>query len=388
MLYTSDVILKTQCVSAFSLPVFSLIILGIIAYRIYRNEYRESRQARLFILLIWLNGILLVADGLTTGLDGLSGRYAREFLELLMITDLSAQTFISYVWMRYVFEVTGTKRCSSKTANFLLFSPVLIVFAILCITPLFNTGFAYTETNHYGRTAGTYFIIFTDFLYVLVSYAAVFRARLKIGSKKTAALLSFALPSAIAGLLQIFFPYLGLVWPALTITLLVNYLAIQNEQVLLDHLTGVNNRRSLDIALKRKICGSPRSGFIGLLLIDLDRFKSINDNYGHLEGDCALEATARILRKCFHHNDFIARYGGDEFLVMVDLQHKDDISIIEARLLQQVETWNRNSGKPWKIQFSIGSISYPPDAVVTPEECLREIDKLLYMQKKEKCREL
>lgn len=377
--------IETQCINALSLPVFSLVILCIIAYRMYRNEDRESPQSRLFVLLIWLNGILLVVDGFSTGMDGLTGRYAREFLELLSIADLSVQTFITYVWIRFVFEVLGTKRCSTKFAGILIFLPVLLVVVILCITPLFNTGFTYTGTNHYKRTPGTYFIISVDFLYLLVSYAAVFRARIRIGWKKAAALLSFALPPGVAGVLQVFFPYLGLVWPALTISLLVNYLAIQSEQVLLDHLTGVNNRRSLDIALKRKVCGGPRSGIFGLLLIDLDKFKSINDTYGHLEGDNALESTAQILRKCFHHNDFIARYGGDEFLVIVDLQKKDDIAAIEERLLVQVESWNKNSGKPWKIQFSIGSISYLPDAVISPEECLREIDRLLYEQKKEKC---
>lgn len=387
MSYISDAVIETQCVNTLGLSVFSLVILCIIAYRMYRNEDRQSLQARLFMLLIRLNGILLIVDGLSVGMDGLTGRAGRIILELLSAAYLLAQTVITYVWACFVIEVTGTKKCSAKLPHVVFALPIFFVVLILCATPFFNTGFMYTAANHYRRTAGTYLIIVIDFVYLLLSYAIVFRSRRRIGRKKSAVLLSLALPPAAAGVLQIFFPFLGFIWPSLTVSLLINYLTIQNEQVLLDHLTGVNNRRSLDIALKRKMNGNQRSGVFGLLLIDLDKFKSINDNYGHLEGDNALEATAQILRKCFHHNDFIARYGGDEFLVIIDLQDKNDITAIEKRLQAQVAAWNGTSGKPWKIEFSIGSISYPPDAEISPEECLREIDLLLYGQKKTKCAE-
>jgi diguanylate cyclase (GGDEF)-like protein len=384
MLYNSSGIIERQLIYVLSLPVFSFVILCIIAYRMYRNQDMENRQTRLFMSLIWLNAVQLAVDALSACFDVFNCRFAGVCAEALSVADLLFQTIIPCVWMCFVLEVTGKKSCLTKWPGVVSFFPGLAVIVILFATPFTGAGFIYNGTNVYERTPGTYFIIFVDLMYLLAAYIVVFRARYRMGRRKTRALLGFALPPAAGGILEIFFPFLDITWPLMTISLLVNYLAVQNEQILFDHLTGVNNRRSLDIALRRKINGSQRSDFLGLLLIDLDKFKSINDTYGHLEGDTALEATAQILRKCFHHGDFIARYGGDEFLVIVDMHDKNDIQLIEKRVQTQVSAWNRTSGKPWKIEFSIGSISYPPDAAVLPEDCLREIDLRLYEKKKAK----
>jgi diguanylate cyclase (GGDEF) domain len=383
MLYTTDGINETQFINTLSLPFFSLVILCIIARRMFRTDDRGSYQSRLFLSLIWLNGLQLIADGLSVGLDGWEGRTAHVVLEILSIVDLGNLTVICYIWLRFVLEVTETNLFSGKVMRILLFVPALFSVVVLCITPFTEFAFTYTVGNRYVRTPGTYSIFAVSFLYVLAAYAIIIISREHIGSRIRNALLSFALPPGIAGVLLVLFPSLDLIWPSLTISLLVSYFAIQNEQIFIDHLTGVNNRRSLDLALKRKVYG-PRTGIFGMLLIDLDKFKSINDTYGHLEGDKALEITAQILRKCFHHDDFIARYGGDEFIIIVDVQNESDLTRIERRLQSQVAAWNRTSGKPWKIQFSIGSISYPPYADITPETCMQEIDSLLYERKRAK----
>jgi diguanylate cyclase (GGDEF)-like protein len=374
----------TQVLNIFGLYAYSFAILCIIAYKTYRNEDRASSQSRLFRILLGLNAALLIVDGLSTGLDGFGGAASRVVLEHISIANLSLQTLVAYVWLLFVLEVSATKNQHRALSTIILAIPLFSVIAMLLVTPLTGLGFAYDGKNRYTRTLGSYYIIATDFAYILLAYAKTLKYRDRIGRKKTLALLSFALPPALSGLFQIFMPTISLVWPALTISLLINYLAIQNEQLFLDHLTGVNNRRSLDIALKRKINGNQRSEVFGLLLIDLDDFKSINDTYGHLEGDHALEATAQILRRCFHHYDFISRYGGDEFLVIVELREEKDLAAIERRLEEQLARWNDSSGNPWKLAFSIGGVAYAPSAVLSPDDCLRQIDGLLYERKRAK----
>ncbi len=108
-----------------------------------------------------------------------------------------------------------------------------------------------------------------------------------------------------------------------TLSLLIIYINIQNTQLYKDYLTDLYNRRQFDNYIRAKINSSNNKRIAGFM-IDIDSFKKINDVYGHDYGDTALKSTAKILRDTFSDNDFIARYGGDEFVVVVELNDDDD----------------------------------------------------------------
>lgn len=85
-----------------------------------------------------------------------------------------------------------------------------------------------------------------------------------------------------------------------------------------DPLTGVCNRAAWDEALGREMCHALRQGSdLSLLVLDLDHFKSINDRYGHIIGDCVLKQVAETIRSCMRNNDQLFRYGGEEFVVLM-----------------------------------------------------------------------
>lgn len=91
-----------------------------------------------------------------------------------------------------------------------------------------------------------------------------------------------------------------------------------NELSLKDPLTGLANRRQLDAELEAEIDRVARSGEAALLLmLDIDRFKSVNDTYGHLAGDQVLQSVAKALASCIRPMDTLARYGGEEFAVVL-----------------------------------------------------------------------
>ncbi|WP_088331684.1 GGDEF domain-containing protein [Lacimicrobium sp. SS2-24] len=86
-----------------------------------------------------------------------------------------------------------------------------------------------------------------------------------------------------------------------------------------DHLTGLGNRASFDEALQRLISHANRSGSrFGLVVIDMDKFKLINDQYGHQEGDKVLISVARAINDCLRDTDFAFRFGGDEFCCLIE----------------------------------------------------------------------
>ena len=112
-------------------------------------------------------------------------------------------------------------------------------------------------------------------------------------------------------------------------------------------------------------------------MMDMDDFKSINDNYGHVEGDRALvNASSSIKAACgsFVPRPYIARYGGDEFIVVVETDKPDDITTLTDAIKENLSGYSDNL--PYELNMSIGVAKH--DNGQTPKELIHEADQLLY----------
>lgn len=100
-----------------------------------------------------------------------------------------------------------------------------------------------------------------------------------------------------------------------------------------DALTGLGNRRYFDEQLKRSMHNANRHhSLVGLVLGDLNKFKAINDTYGHMTGDLVLQEFANVLRQCIRDSDSLFRFGGDEFAIIVENANDTALTIIESRV--------------------------------------------------------
>jgi diguanylate cyclase (GGDEF)-like protein len=146
-----------------------------------------------------------------------------------------------------------------------------------------------------------------------------------------------------------------------------------------DPLTGLPNRRAADETMRRMAAHAGRTLTpMGALLLDLDRFKEINDRYGHDEGDRALAVIAQVLATTVRASDFAARYGGEEFLVLLpDTDRRGAVEVAEKvrYAIEHVELPIVGS-----LTGSIGVAALPEDAVDT-EHLLRKADRALYAAK-------
>ncbi|MFQ3209769.1 MAG: two-component system cell cycle response regulator [Colwellia sp.] len=105
------------------------------------------------------------------------------------------------------------------------------------------------------------------------------------------------------------------------------------ELAMQDALTGLGNRRYFDEQLKRAMHNANRHhSVVGLVLADLDKFKIINDTYGHFTGDLVLQEFANVLRLCIRDSDGLFRFGGDEFAIIVENTNDTALTIIENRI--------------------------------------------------------
>lgn len=150
-------------------------------------------------------------------------------------------------------------------------------------------------------------------------------------------------------------------------------------QALTDPLTGLHNRRAMDRALQEAV--AQKSGF-GLLHIDLDHFKDVNDTMGHAAGDHVLGHVAQILRDETRTSDTVARVGGDEFvMILPGVTTSEALESIAQRLIKRIEFPIIIDDKVCQISASIGisaSVHYP---VVRPGDILGDADRALYQSK-------
>jgi len=189
----------------------------------------------------------------------------------------------------------------------------------------------------------------------------------------------FAIPPFIGALIQIKFYGVALIWIGMTLSILIIFINIQNEQMYLDYLTGLFNRRQLDFYLQ-EIIQKNKANIAGIM-IDLNSFKNINDHYGHNTGDEALKYTSLLLRKTFPCHSFISRYGGDEFVVLFEIKDKTDLEKSLSRLRENIEQFNNTNTIPYKINLSIGADLYNQTTKMSGQEFLNHIDSLMYQDK-------
>ncbi|HEX9838386.1 MAG TPA: diguanylate cyclase [Anaerolineales bacterium] len=156
---------------------------------------------------------------------------------------------------------------------------------------------------------------------------------------------------------------------------------------LTDGLTGLNNRRGFMILATGLLKFARRAGHpLSLLYIDMDSLKHMNDTFGHAEGDTALTHFSEILTKTFRDSDVIGRLGGDEFVVLTVDTTENDLISIQARLQNNVDTYNLQAVRGYALSFSLGIIRVDMDSTLTMEELLSQADAAMYKHKQSRKR--
>ncbi len=191
---------------------------------------------------------------------------------------------------------------------------------------------------------------------------------------------SFPLCLIIAWALTFIGEGLPIICVTITIELLCLFMGTSTQQISMDKLTQVNNRQNLLGFLDYKLLNHDEKIF--LLMMDLDYFKTINDTYGHLEGDDALIRAAQALKiACgdFKRRPYIARYGGDEFIVVIE-SSKPEAEALIARIRETLSGLNDQAKRPYTLAFSIGVGEYHPgmnanDLIEAADHALYEIKR-------------
>jgi diguanylate cyclase (GGDEF)-like protein len=155
----------------------------------------------------------------------------------------------------------------------------------------------------------------------------------------------------------------------------------------LDELTLISNRRGFLTLSEhvRKVCRRNKIP-MSMILFDLNKFKPINDTFGHHEGDFALKQFAEVMRSVFRESDVIGRLGGDEFVAMLTDANDEQIAIILDRFKIEMAAMNQFINKPYLVEYSAGVASFSYDTEYSLEEMVAQADAAMYEKKKERGR--
>jgi two-component system cell cycle response regulator len=158
---------------------------------------------------------------------------------------------------------------------------------------------------------------------------------------------------------------------------LKGYVVEEKERTIRDSLTGLYNRHFLDDMAGQIVEQQIRSGKSwGILYVDVDHFKRVNDMYGHATGDDVLKTVANIFRVHIRESDFIIRYGGDEFIILVtNAGAEEDIAFLATRLCEAIEVAFEDV---FKITLSIGACFVEIDTDFNLRDVIKKADKALY----------
>jgi diguanylate cyclase (GGDEF)-like protein len=150
-----------------------------------------------------------------------------------------------------------------------------------------------------------------------------------------------------------------------------------------DPLTGIYNRRFGMTRLNEEFNRAIRtSSPLGVLIFDIDHFKQVNDTYGHTVGDRVLLSVTQVAKMALRKGDFIIRYGGEEFMIILPGASKEDTVFIAERLRHMVEESSCSHGSQQiKITVSVGATSLPEFSAENESELIQQADEAMYRAK-------
>ncbi len=350
------------------------------------NIFRVGLLAdKLYYGMVWLTIALCVVETATFLIDGKLFAGSRIMAFVLNELLYTMNILFGFLWILFADAKVYSENKLLKKRFIPMILPLLVMLLLL-IANIFNGWiFEISEENVYSRNFLFVFDYAVTYSYLLAGAGILYKNRSSTKRYTYLPVLLFILPVAIGSLLQFLFYGIATLWLSAAIGLTSLYISLQTENAYLDRLTGVYNRHYFETyvsALYKAAARDSKKQKIAALMVDIDRFKSINDRYGHVVGDEALIRSARILRASAGKNALVVRYGGDEFLVILRDKSETEVALLVGEIQKNCAAANRISDKDYTLSFSIGYTIADP-AVVDKEEFFIRADQAMYAAKRQ-----
>ena len=360
--------------SVLTANIISILLIGTL-YLANRQKAEYDREMRLLQQMMVTIGIANISDCCVYYLAGSSNIVIKVLVFLSGSGLFLGNVMIGYLWAKFIMvhmniPFSDIRRNIYRTIG-------LISIVLLVINIFYPLVFSVSDGRYQRGFAYIIFLIFAAF-YILDSLFLYVKRVKKNGSLKLFPVHIFLIPVILGVVIQAFFVEIAITWTSIAISVAGIMTALKNEIIFTDCLTGLYNRVYLEF-LHKRACNK-KDCWVSGIMIDLNGFKQINDNYGHAEGDLALCIVADLLRKSFSEYGVVTRYAGDEFVIMLNTTDDQLIQKIIKSAKKNFVTENEKNDKPYQLSASMGyAITNLSNETI--DDFMNRIDEQMYQDK-------
>lgn len=367
------------------ISVLTIVLLSIMAVKASKFGIETTPKKKAFVFSMYFTILTNAAEffwnfGITNTIA-----YPVIVMDIINAIYFLSLECASYFWFVYSESANGTRR--QIKSNYLLWEHLPFVTLLVLLVVNKFTGCLYSFNENFDQLEGPLFYAQHILSFGYIILAVIINAVRFLSSNdyekksRSSAMFSFVIPPVACVILQIIFPKLPIISVFPAISFLSIYTTALRVQIALDPLTGINNRRALWGELARKTKNIRVDKKLYFLFIDINDFKHINDTYGHHCGDKVLQLVADALRSfCIETSGYCARYGGDEFALLMELHKDDDISFAYNIIPRKIAEKNENYDLKIPVTVSIGHAEYLKDAK-SIQSLINFADKHMYKNK-------
>lgn len=360
--------------SVLTANIISILLIGTL-YLANRQKAEYDRDMRLLQQMMVTIGIANISDCCVYYLAGSSNIVIKVLVFLSGSGLFLGNVMIGYLWAKFIMvhmniPFSDIRRNIYRTIG-------LISIVLLVINIFYPLVFSVSDGRYQRGFAYIIFLIFAAF-YILDSLYLYVKRVKKNGSLKLFPVHIFLIPVILGVVIQAFFIEIAITWTSIAISVAGIMTALKNEIIFTDCLTGLYNRVYLEF-LHKRACNK-KDCWVSGIMIDLNGFKQINDNYGHAEGDLALCIVADLLRKSFSEYGVVTRYAGDEFVIMLNTTDDQLIQKIIKSAKKNFVTENEKNDKLYQLSASMGyAITNLSNETI--DDFMNRIDEQMYQDK-------
>lgn len=360
--------------SVLTANIISILLIGTL-YLANRQKAEYDRDMRLLQQMMVTIGIANISDCCVYYLAGSSNIVIKVLVFLSGSGLFLGNVMIGYLWAKFIMvhmniPFSDIRRNIYRTIG-------LISIVLLVINIFYPLVFSVSDGRYQRGFAYIIFLIFAAF-YILDSLYLYVKRVKKNGSLKLFPVHIFLIPVILGVVIQAFFVEIAITWTSIAISVTGIMTALKNEIIFTDCLTGLYNREYLEF-LHKRACNK-KDCWVSGIMIDLNGFKQINDNYGHAEGDLALCIVADLLLKLFSEYGVVTRYAGDEFVIMLNTTDDQLIQKIIKSAKKNFVTENEKNDKPYQLSASMGyAITNLSNETI--DDFMNRIDEQMYQDK-------
>jgi diguanylate cyclase (GGDEF)-like protein len=360
--------------------LYCMLQLGLIIVMEIRRSSTKIKEKRYFLWMLFITFFSFAVDIASSLYIGPSWFF--PFSVLANYLEVILNTLLPPLFYRFICQqISGPDSKLIRRVGLVLWIMSAVNTAVVISNAFTGLIFYYDTSRMYHRGPLFPFAMLLFLAMMAMIEGILIFQRKKIEAQNYRSLTTFMIAPLVGWTLQSF--VFGLPFSLISITFAaqVVFTNRQNRNIDEDYLTGAFTRQSLDYCLQQKINAFASHGSFSAILLDIDNFKSINDRFGHYEGDMALIASVRVLRESVGHRGFISRYGGDEFCIILDNGDPNAAEETVRRIFSRLADFNQRSDKPYRLGFSMGYDVYQPSIGTSAEQFLKVIDRKMYEEK-------